>query len=906
MAAGDNFGSVEETAWALIALSQHEDIADVSSLINSAIEYLKSNQSDNGGFEMMSCGDTPQYTAVVIQALIANGRDPLANEWTKENGNLVSSMLNDQMADGTFRACKMFGDYVDMPSTERAFAALADLYNGKSMYKEIDPVLADSDIVKNTIKELKDYYKNHDKYNYLQAMGLNISGMDVASISSKLEMRKEEADRTCIVWEDSTEMHAKDIMGIIAVGLDPRDYQGKNYVAMLEKTQKENGEFNIAGEDANKLSDQAYSIIALDMADAAYDVEKAVNVLVTKYNSESNPTIYTVAETIIALAKHKGINGAADTMNACMEALKNMQLESGGFGYKENSTSECSKYDSIAIQALVAAGKDPLAAEFQKNEKTVFDGIMAFKQDDHFVYDSQKSGYKEYTDEATGMVLAALVDLDNNESMYHFLAIEYAGGEEPETNEKKIKQAVDDLRAYYNNDDIFTFREAIAYRYTSAQVEDDLEIIQSKYKVKENPSQASDYAANIIGLIIAGKSPRDYNEKNYVQTLVKAQGESGIFQIKDEGVYLTQTVFSMIALDMADADYNRESAVKVLMDFQDKNGSFSDIDSTAMVIMALVKYKDMAGVKECIDKALEYIHAQQTDSGGFIAWGSENPYTAAAVIQGLIAAGEDPLSAKWTKNDKTILDSLLSFKVEDHFENKSEFGTDIKGITEQAFMALADLRMGKSMYHELAITYVEPQKVTKVEIQRPSTLVMKTNYTLNLTAKVFDDNNQEISTEGIMWESSDLNIAVVDQTGFVIAKKAGTVTVTVKVKGNENIKDMIELTVEAVPNKNFEIIRVGKEIFKNGSEAKLQVRVKNIADKNQQATLMVVLYDKDSNKMINYSYVIQNINAGESKDMIGGFLVPVNGNYEVRGCVWDNFEEQNIFLTTPIVVDVQD
>ena len=67
MAEGNNFGDVENTAFALIALSKHKDIDGVSKLIQDSIDYLNSMQSDTGGFELLfsgySYGDTPSIPA---------------------------------------------------------------------------------------------------------------------------------------------------------------------------------------------------------------------------------------------------------------------------------------------------------------------------------------------------------------------------------------------------------------------------------------------------------------------------------------------------------------------------------------------------------------------------------------------------------------------------------------------------------------------------------------------------------------------------------------------------------------------------------------------------------------------------------------------------------------------------
>ena len=82
--------------------------------------------------------------------------------------------------------------------------------------------------------------------------------------------------------------------------------------------------------------------------------------------------------------------------------------------------------------------------------------------------------------------------------------------EEVYGNKEKIENAVDALRNYYlNSDNDFTFRVAMGYHFTSDNLEKDLPIIGQRYKESENPDSASACAGNIMGLIAAGKDPRD-------------------------------------------------------------------------------------------------------------------------------------------------------------------------------------------------------------------------------------------------------------------------------------------------------------------------------------------------------------------------------------------------------------
>ncbi|MGF7060350.1 Ig-like domain-containing protein [Brassicibacter mesophilus] len=469
---------------------------------------------------------------------------------------------------------------------------------------------------------------------------------------------------------------------------------------------------------------------------------------------------------------------------------------------------------------------------------------------------------------------------------------------EEQTDQERIESAIEDLRGYYSKDKEFTFREAIGYRFTSEDLENDLSIIQQKYKVKGNPQSASDYVGNIIGLIAAGKNPKDYNGTNYVEVLVKSQNKDGKFMIGKYDDYATTVAFSILALDMANGKYDVNNAVRALLSYQDRDGSFGGPDETAMSIMALGKHRDISGVDASINNAIEYLKRSQTSNGGFVAFGKENPYSVSAVIQGLVAVGEDPLSESWIKNENTMLDSLLSFKEDDHFKNVSEWGTDIDMSTEQAFMALADLYRGKSMFNEIGL---EETKPSKIEIQASSTTI-KENGKLKLNANVYDKQDKLVTGFNLIWNSSDSSIAEIDQNGLVTAKKVGKVTINVKVKGYEAITDTIELTVES---EEIKIIRVGNEPIKKGTEARLEINIKNNSKESKTATFIIVLYDKNTNKMINYSYVKQTLEASEDKNMGAGFLIPEKGDYIIKGLVWDGFESQDILLANPLIIEVE-
>jgi hypothetical protein len=145
-----------------------------------------------------------------------------------------------------------------------------------------------------------------------------------------------------------------------------------------------------------------------------------------------------------------------------------------------------------------------------------------------------------------------------------------------------------------------------------------------------------------------------------------------------DGQTYTQSLAILALVAAADAGHPLPAgAVTELIAAQDTDGSWDfqgvkdavgggDTNSTAIALEALVA----AGTPTSdasITSALAYLHAQQLSDGGFpysAAFGSpfSDPDSDANVIQGLVAAGENPSAPSWTKSDHTALTNLLTFQ----------------------------------------------------------------------------------------------------------------------------------------------------------------------------------------------------------------------------------------------------
>ncbi len=904
MLKGNNFESIDETAWALIALSKHKDIDKVTDKINSAIEYLKAEQSDTGGFDMMGCGDTPQYTAVVIQALMANDIDPLSSEWKKVEGNLVSSMIHDQMEDGTFRACKLLGNNVDIPSTERAFAALADLYEGESMYKDVEPQLDPSDIIKNIIKEVKDYYKNDQHYNYLQAMALNIIGVDKSKIASRLELRKDEEDRIIIVYDNDVEMIAKDIMGIIAAGENPSDYNGKNKVKELQDAQDDNGEFKI--EDDFSISSQAYAIIALDMAAGNYDVDKAVRNLITKYDDSIKKDIYTVSSTIIALSNHKNINGVEDKINACIEDLKSMQLETGGFSYDngDNSlASEVSEYDAIAIQALIAAGINPLGEDFTKDGRTIVDAMMSFKVDDHFIYDSYKSSYEDYNDKATGMVLAALVDLDNNKSMYRELSIndmqdteapviELKGSEKVEVT---LGKTYEDLGVLVTDNVDKELQVQITYTKNGQQVENiDINELGSyiiHYNVSDNAGNA---AVEVTRTVVVVESLRTQVERaidegtDWLLGQFNSESHWQSVAIARSGKNVPNSYLEYINNNLPEKNAGQYG--KFILGTLASGGNPEDINGHNL-------YEELIELNLKTDTnqytlpfgvlALDAVNYEISADAGFTRTDLVNN-----LLTGIEADGGFALSGDFGFNDGACFNMTALGKY--YNQNYSQEVTNVINKTLEKISLVQDSNGGfggnsnSSAQVLMAIT-ANKKDPTSEEFTKNGNNVI--DYILSLQNEDGSFNWQCDNAGSIMLSTEQI-IYALEQYLYYLDEKG-------------SIYDFVNNPIEKPTEDNlFEIVRVGNEAFSNGDDARIKIQATNNNDEALEATVIAALYDNNG-KMIKYGYVSRNINSKEEVEMSVGFNIPEEGIYKIRAFVWDNIEDMKVLSNNIIIINIE-
>ncbi|MDR1246961.1 MAG: S-layer homology domain-containing protein [Clostridiales Family XIII bacterium] len=170
------------------------------------------------------------------------------------------------------------------------------------------------------------------------------------------------------------------------------------------------------------------------------------------------------------------------------------------------------------------------------------------------------------------------------------------------------------------------------------------------------------------------------------------------------------------AAGSAAVSYDENTAIGHLLSAREQDGGFGfgsggDPDTTGIVLAALAPFNNNAypDVQKGIIDALSYLHKTQQSNGGFLGtWSGNNSQSAAVVLWGLDALGED-IAGDWAKNGFTPVDALLSFQTPSGGFGLDNAIADDTLSTRQAALALAQIESGQSIFTD-SISNVELYK----------------------------------------------------------------------------------------------------------------------------------------------------------------------------------------------------
>lgn len=201
-----------------------------------------------------------------------------------------------------------------------------------------------------------------------------------------------------------------------------------------------------------------------------------------------------------------------------------------------------------------------------------------------------------------------------------------------------------------------------------------IEYLASQSALLGDPTTASTNTAKIAELILAlssiGEDPYTFGGVDWIallnSTYNPATGRYGSFFIHHP--------WAILALKSADVAIPADAAA-FLFASQEASGAFSfngkgtgaDTNATALCVQALAALGETPS-SPTIQNALAYLRTQQNDDGGFpwdktSSWGTDSDASSTSwVIQGLVAAGEDPAGVGWARSGGTPMDFLIGMQ----------------------------------------------------------------------------------------------------------------------------------------------------------------------------------------------------------------------------------------------------
>lgn len=208
----------------------------------------------------------------------------------------------------------------------------------------------------------------------------------------------------------------------------------------------------------------------------------------------------------------------------------------------------------------------------------------------------------------------------------------------------------------------------------------------------KNPGQnvlSTDYARQILAAYTIEPYPHGFGGVNLLKQLgaYYNSNEKQFVHPQDGGVYLNDDIFAIIAYSaaspVAGESYKFIDSVNFLLGKQNTDGGFSwsansstsDIDDTAAAIQALVLAKNAGidGLDTAIQKAYDYLKANQNSDGGFpydpsdTQWGGNlsNASSTAWAVQAIVAfKSKDDLN-NFIKDGNDPISYLLSLQKND-------------------------------------------------------------------------------------------------------------------------------------------------------------------------------------------------------------------------------------------------
>ncbi|MDL0421563.1 DUF4430 domain-containing protein [Caldibacillus thermoamylovorans] len=471
------------------------------------------------------------------------------------------------------------------------------------------------------------------------------------------------------------------------------------------------------------------------------------------------PSVDITAMTLTALAPYSNQENVKAAIEKAVAWLSATQTDTAGY-YDTFNGGESSESIAQVIAGLCANNIDPTGNQFTKSELNLVQRLLHFQKDDngfaHLLTDDSNSM-------ATNQAFFALTYYQN------FLKGEVPGKEpnQPEVPEptnpetispEEFATALNSSRQYLLDHRVNDLYSTVAFNALGVTIPSDYidQLINQVTANKAEFRKVTDLERTIISLTAAGKDATKISGYNLIEQLVNHknmtnQGNNG-------------PIYALLALDSGGypvnekADWTREKIVDYIVKTQLDNGAWSlagetpSADLTGIAIAALAPYSENENVQAAIEKAVDWLSSNQTNSSGFYDTfaGGEASESIASVIIGLSTAGIDPTGSDFTKAEGNLVKRLLDYQIADggftHLLSERESNPI---ASSQATLALAAYQKYKnnqgSVFHLVGDLEPVPIKnsveTSKEQDQQVSKIETTKGAATNLNGK--EQNNSE-------------------------------------------------------------------------------------------------------------------------------------------------------------------
>ncbi|WP_102347529.1 DUF4430 domain-containing protein [Bacillus sp. Marseille-P3661] len=734
-------GSVSDidlTGMALTALAPYTNQTNVNSAINDAITWLTKKQQENGGFEVPKGYDPVPSISQAIIGLTSIGVSPSNEEFTKNNNNLITELLNYYKENEMIFYHEKAGSDKATQQALQALVSYKHYIENKGLIYQFKGEFGTSPIGNNPGGDNGPVNNTEQKTVQVIVKGLNGTNILDRTISVtgnptpySVLIEAIGTGNVNINGSGST-TYVTGINGLMEFDHGPES--GWNYSV--------NGQFPTASAGAYLLEngDQVRWLYTIDLgndvgAGSTGPVTTPIDTIVTteildeqRKNTEKEianineitfenniPLHQLVNKTVVVIDNDRMTTLVAKKLK---EAISNNIIKENRLASPNNETVIADKMNEVTliipknalqtektIQVEKLQDQDINKAELVSPiyqfgpkgttfDKPIFVSIqipieISELEDLALVWLNEDTNewipIPATVDPKTGIVMGlvnhftkfAVVDRSKLEPKFKV------------TNE--LNMLVNYLQTDQTQSEWEDFGLARLNQTNSQQVLTDI----AKKLVEENGTfrKITDYERYALTVAALGGDPTNianYNliEKIYNNERMTMQGTNGL-------------IFALIALDSKNyqvpvtAKWTREQILAEILKNQNPDGGFtlvygekSDVDITAMALSALAHYKEQENVQTAIDKGIAWLSSVQQTSGGFIADGKENSESASQVIIALAALGTDPQGASFTKANGDVISNLLSYQKNDGGFSNIGGQSSNQIASEQALLAL--------------------------------------------------------------------------------------------------------------------------------------------------------------------------------------------------------------------------